>query len=124
MALRTAYSRVAVKWPIQQPLKVLSRTASELAFRADHQSDVGVAQLEAVSFSQLLRRDELELSKLLRACQKDGFFYLDLANGSKSQMLRDWKTMLPLMQRWFDQPISEKLKYHRGTVLHGLVRPT
>jgi hypothetical protein len=56
---------------------------------------MGVAQLEAVNYSRLRQREGQELSKLIRACQNDGFFYLDLTNVDDEQMLRDWGNMLP-----------------------------
>jgi isopenicillin N synthase-like dioxygenase len=75
-----------------------------------------IAQLESVSYSQLLARHPPELSKLLTACQRDGFFYLDL---SGQEMLKDWKTILDLMAAWFAEPIENKMKYWHGTLAHG-----
>lgn len=121
MALRQAFHKTPFPRLNSRILNVQSRNSSEVTFNSGRSSQIGAARLEAVNLTRLRRRDDLELSKLFRACQNDGFFYLDLANGSSEQMLHDWKAMLPLMRNWFDRPLADKMKYYCGTVRHGSV---
>ncbi|MCJ1391740.1 hypothetical protein MMC18_004605 [Xylographa bjoerkii] len=81
--------------------------------------DIVFAQLQAIDLSRLSCREPSEMSKLLVACETDGFFYLDLRGISSSPLLEDWKKVLSLVDRWFDRPLEHKMQYHHGTVLHG-----
>jgi isopenicillin N synthase-like dioxygenase len=77
------------------------------------------AQLQAVDLSHLLEHDAEEITKLAKACQEDGFFYLNLTDKRFEGILKDWKTLLPLVNNWFNEPIEDKMKYNHGTVRHG-----
>ena len=78
-----------------------------------------VAHLKTINLVKLMTRDPSELNKLLEACQTDGFFYLGLTSLDKQSLLGDWRELLSLVEKWFNQPLDNKMKYHLGTVLHG-----
>jgi len=77
------------------------------------------AQLQAINYLKLLDQNKEEIDKLSKACHEDGFFYLDLNDDKYQGILQDWKTLLPLVNSWFNKPLDEKMKYNYGTVRHG-----
>lgn len=80
-----------------------------------------IAHLEVLSFAKLASKDQTELNKLLDACRKQGFFYLDLAGSNVSHGLHQRLKALSLMKDWFDRPNEEKMKLHKDSVTNGLV---
>jgi isopenicillin N synthase-like dioxygenase len=77
------------------------------------------AQLETLSFANLANRDQSELTKLLNACQNQGFFYLDVRGSSASNGLEDRLRALSSTKKWFDSPTEEKMKFHQDSVTKG-----
>jgi isopenicillin N synthase-like dioxygenase len=77
------------------------------------------AKLQSIDFAKLMSHEPSEIAKLPQAATEDGFFYLDLSGPATQELLRDWKLILPILNRWFDMPLEEKMKHHHGTVLHG-----
>ena len=78
-----------------------------------------IAYLETLSFAKLAGKDKLELTKLLDACQKQGFFYLDVAGSDASNGLEDRLKALSLTKQWFDRPTEEKMKLRQDSVTRG-----
>lgn len=77
------------------------------------------AHLETLSFAKLASKDQTELTRLLNACQQQGFFYLDLAESNASQRLDDRLKALSVTKEWFDRPIEEKMKLYQDSVTKG-----
>jgi len=77
------------------------------------------ARLETLDFRKLLQRDQFELSKLLKACQQQGFFYLDPADLNSPRGFNDRLEAISVAQKWFDRPLEEKMKVHQDSVTKG-----
>jgi len=77
------------------------------------------AHLETLSYAKLVGKDQTELTRLLTACQQQGFFYLDLAESSASQALEDRQKALTETKEWFDRPTEEKMKLYQDSVTKG-----
>jgi isopenicillin N synthase-like dioxygenase len=75
--------------------------------------------LETLSFAKLASKDKPELAKLLDVCQKQGFFYLDVADSNASNGLEDRLQALCLTKQWFDRPTEEKMKLYQDSVTKG-----
>jgi isopenicillin N synthase-like dioxygenase len=77
---------------------------------------VPVYPMQTVDFSQLLSQEPAEIEKLVRCCQTEGFFYIDLQGIDGRRMLDDQQETLALMHRFFESPLEVKNEY-------GLVSP-
>ena len=77
------------------------------------------AQLSTISFDKIVDRDPQELSKLLAAGEKDGFFYLDITKAESQGLYEYYENVLSIMSIWFDQPVESKLKYAYGSDTQG-----
>lgn len=80
---------------------------------------LAVAPLPTVDFSQLLSQDPSETNNLLTACRTHGFFYLDLRGNDTKRVLEDWKKVLLVMEKYFDQPLEVKMRDDRQSDTHG-----
>lgn len=83
-----------------------------------------VYPMETVSFERLLSQEPAELEKVVRCCETEGFFYLDLQGIDGRRMLEDQQKTLDLMHRFFESPIEVKNQYglispHLGYVTDG-----
>lgn len=81
--------------------------------------DTAKADLCVVKFDNLFDRDEKELETLVRACERDGFFYLDLQSPSSRQLWNDLDRVGEISKDWFDQPLEAKLKTPTTSLAHG-----
>ncbi|KAF5552230.1 gibberellin 20-oxidase [Fusarium napiforme] len=86
--------------------------------------NIETANLFTVKFNNLFDRDSKELDTLLQACERDGFFYLDLQDSCSAKLWRDLDRVSELAKRWFSQPVEDKLKTPTVSLAHGLVPPT
>ncbi|KAI5867191.1 Clavaminate synthase-like protein [Durotheca rogersii] len=77
---------------------------------------VPVYPMEIIDFSKLLSQEPAEIEKLVRSCQDEGYFYLDLRNIDGRRLLEDQQETLKLMYRFFDAPLEAKNEF-------GLVAP-
>lgn len=66
-----------------------------------------LATLHTVVYQKLLDNEPEELSRMLKACQTDGFFYLDLQGASP--LLDLYPNLMTLTEKYFDQPVKTKL---------------
>ena len=74
-------------------------------------TDRRIAPLQSINLNLLLKEDDKELSKLLHLCESNGFFYLDLREGTGfGRHLEDWNDILRFMQRYFAQSLDSKLQ--------------
>lgn len=58
-----------------------------------------------------------ESKKLLQACQKQGFFYLDLT--SDTELCKQWEDLLSVSKQYFTQPLEVKMRDAKGSDNHG-----
>lgn len=86
--------------------------------------NVEAANLFTVKFNNLFDRDSKELDTLMKACERDGFFYLDLQDSCSAKLWRDLDRVSEIAKRWFSQPVEDKLKTPTLSLAHGLVHPT
>jgi hypothetical protein len=77
---------------------------------------VPVYPMQTIDFSQLLSQEPAEIEKLVKCCQTEGFFYIDLQGIDGRRMLDDQQETLKLMNRFFDSPLDVKNEF-------GLVSP-
>ena len=77
------------------------------------------ADLPTIAFDKLIDRDPQELSKLLAAGEKEGFFYLDLTKPESKGLYDDYENVLSIMKAWFNLPLEEKVKYAYGSDTQG-----
>lgn len=77
---------------------------------------VPVYTMETIDFSRLLSQEPAELERLVKCCQTEGFFYLDLQGIDGRRMLQDQQETLRVMENFFSAPIEVKNEY-------GLVAP-
>ena len=75
-----------------------------------------VYPMDTVSFERLLSQEPAELEKVVRCCENEGFFYLDLQGIDGRRMLEDQQKTLELMNRFFESPLEVKNQY-------GLISP-
>lgn len=69
-------------------------------------------------YLDLLRADnDAESKKLLSACRRQGFFYLDLT--SDSELCEQWGYILAGMKHYFEQPLEVKMQDARGSDNYG-----
>ncbi|KAE8421233.1 hypothetical protein BDV36DRAFT_292430 [Aspergillus pseudocaelatus] len=81
--------------------------------------DVRTADLSTIQFTNLFDKDEAELKKLLKACEKDGFFYLDLQGEGSEKFWKDLYDIDRITKEWFSQPADVKLKTPTVSLSHG-----
>ncbi|KAH6993967.1 hypothetical protein EDB82DRAFT_475724 [Fusarium venenatum] len=80
---------------------------------------VKTADLYTVKFDNLFDRDEQELKTLIKACERDGFFYLDLQSSSSGKLWKDLDQVSEIAKQWFSQPAEIKLKTPTVSLAHG-----
>ncbi|KAF9458157.1 2OG-Fe-II oxygenase family oxidoreductase [Collybia nuda] len=82
--------------------------------------DVDIAPLETIDLARLLVRDPAEVTKLLKACIKHGFFYLDLQTSDVGRkIMKDEQEVLRFMETYFAQSLEKKMLDDRQSFLHG-----
>jgi isopenicillin N synthase-like dioxygenase len=77
---------------------------------------VPVYPMETIDFGLLLSQEPAEVERLVRCCENDGFFYLDLQGIDGRRILEDRQATLDLMYRFFDAPQEAKNEF-------GLISP-
>ncbi|RGP61348.1 2og-fe oxygenase family [Fusarium longipes] len=81
--------------------------------------NVQTADLYTVKFDNLFDRDEQEVKTLLKACERDGFSYLDLQSSSSGKLWKDLGHAGEIAKRWFSQPLETKLETPTISLAHG-----
>lgn len=89
--------------------------------RSNPYDNVNTADLYTVKFDNLFDRDEQELETLLKACDRDGFFYLDLQGSGSEKLWKDLDRVGKITKRWFAQPVEVKQKTPTVSLAHGFV---
>lgn len=67
-----------------------------------------VADLITISFAKLEARDQDEEARLLEACTKWGFFYLDVGQAKPLGYLKAVDDLFELSKEYFARPLDEK----------------
>jgi isopenicillin N synthase-like dioxygenase len=78
--------------------------------------NVPVYPMETVSFERLLSQEPEELERLVRCCETEGFFYIDLQGIDGRRVLEDQQQTLDLMHKFFESPDESKNQF-------GLISP-
>ena len=84
--------------------------------------NVVTVPIARISHEELLLNNERELTRVLTACQTDGFFYLDLRTSEAGQrLLNESEKILSLAKELFNVPLDTKMSYKadRGKSLFG-----
>lgn len=74
-------------------------------------TQVPVYHMETIDFGRLLSQEPAEVEKLVRCCQDEGYFYLDLQGIDGRRMLEDEQETLALMNHFFAQPLEAKNEF-------------
>ncbi|KAK1763029.1 Clavaminate synthase-like protein [Phialemonium atrogriseum] len=72
---------------------------------------VPVYPMETIDYARLLSQEPEEVERLVRCCQTEGFFYLDLQGIDGRRMLDDEQSTLKLMHRFFESPLEAKNEF-------------
>jgi isopenicillin N synthase-like dioxygenase len=88
---------------------------------ANSYDNVKTAELYTIKFDNLFGRDMKELQNLVGACERDGFFYLDLQGVGSERFWEDLDQVGEITRHWFDQPQAVKMKTPTLSLAHGYV---
>lgn len=80
---------------------------------------VKVLDLETINFSHLLSQEPAELERLLKLCETEGFFYLDLQDLEGRMILDELQDLLAVMRRFFNSPREAKNEIGLPSQEHG-----
>jgi hypothetical protein len=78
-----------------------------------------VIALETVSFELLQQGNHEEESRLLDICNREGFFYLDMATGSSSSFLSQVSDMFNFMKSYFGKSDADKMRDLQSSYTDG-----
>ncbi|KAJ0305762.1 hypothetical protein Brms1b_010656 [Colletotrichum noveboracense] len=81
--------------------------------------DVPKADLRTIKFESLFDKDHDSLEALIKACETDGFFYLDLQATGSEKFWKDLKEIDEVTKNWFSQSTEVKLKTPTVSLAHG-----
>jgi len=84
-------------------------------------------EYSVISYSKLLSKDSDEIASLRTACERDGFFYLDLRGSQGEDKKHEVEEKVPrvfkVVNEFFKLDDEEKMKYDIDTIapwkLHG-----
>lgn len=71
------------------------------------------ADFATISYAKIAQGDANELASLRKACEQDGFWYLDLyrGNGEPMPAVQDVPSVFKVVHDFFDLESEEKIKY-------------
>jgi isopenicillin N synthase-like dioxygenase len=82
-----------------------------------------VAELEVIRLERVVAKDPLEMAKVLKAAESQGFFYVTF-NDDLSETISSYLQACYLSSHeYFSKPLEEKMKAFREGVIHGYVNP-
>jgi isopenicillin N synthase-like dioxygenase len=82
---------------------------------------VPVYSMQTIDFSRLLSQEPDEIEKLLKCCQTEGFFYIDLQGIDGRRFLDDQQETLKLMNKFFDSPLEVKNEFGRFEIAQAFL---
>lgn len=80
-----------------------------------------VAELEVIRLERVLAKDQLEMAKLLKAAESQGFFYVTFNDDLSEKISSHIQSCYLSSQEYFAKPLEEKMKAFREGVIHGYV---
>ncbi|KAH7250856.1 putative 2OG-Fe(II) oxygenase family oxidoreductase [Fusarium tricinctum] len=89
-----------------------------LSMSPEEHTSTDDAQLSQVKLAGLIKGDPETRHALLAACEKNGFFHLDIVGGD-DQFLQTWNKLLEVMAGYFHQPQEIKMLDDRQSDTHG-----
>ncbi|OTB03858.1 hypothetical protein M426DRAFT_73754 [Hypoxylon sp. CI-4A] len=82
--------------------------------------NVPTVDLQTISLAKVLDGDAAEQDRVFEACIGRGFFYLDLSNCETGETILHGADQIALAgERFFQQPLDEKMKQNMGKNLFG-----
>ncbi|CAJ2509121.1 Uu.00g141470.m01.CDS01 [Anthostomella pinea] len=81
--------------------------------------EVPVLDLKTIDFGKLLSNEPAEIQKLLRSCEEEGFFYVDLRGIDGRRTIDDEQRLLELMRCFFGSSLEEKNEIGLPEQKHG-----
>lgn len=82
-----------------------------------------VAELEEIRLENVIAKDEIEMAKLLKAAESQGFFYVTFNDDLSEKVSRYLQTSYQTSHEYFGKPLEEKMKEFREDMVHGCVNP-
>lgn len=86
---------------------------------AELYNDVPKADLLTIDFARLFDKDPKEVANLVHACERDGFFYVDLNNPTSAKFWENLTRVDKITKEWFASPEEEKLQTPTVSLAHG-----
>lgn len=80
-----------------------------------------VAELEAIRLEKIIAKDQSETTKLLRAAESQGFFYVTFDDELSEKISSYLQTSYRDQHEYFSKPAEEKMKSFREDVIYGYV---
>ncbi|ETS75488.1 hypothetical protein PFICI_12432 [Pestalotiopsis fici W106-1] len=81
--------------------------------------DIPILDLETIDFEKLVCNDIDEVQRLLKSCQNEGFFYLDLRSINGRRQIDDKDRLLGFMRRFFHSKFADKNEIGLPEQKHG-----
>ncbi|KAF4767935.1 hypothetical protein N7455_000254 [Penicillium solitum] len=81
-----------------------------------------VAELDEIRLENVIAKDELEMAKLLKAAESQGFFYVTFNDDLSEKISRYLQTSYQTSHEYFARPLEEKMKEFREDMVHGYKR--
>lgn len=81
-----------------------------------------VAQLEEIRLENIIAKDQLEMAKLLKAAESQGFFYVTFNAELSRKISSHLQTCYLNQHEYFAKPLEEKMKAFREDAIHGYKR--
>lgn len=78
---------------------------------ASFSDDREYADLQIISFNDVVIREPLSILNLVTACKNDGFFYLNLAESPQFKILQYVSDLMTASEAFFNLPLPEKMLF-------------
>lgn len=80
-----------------------------------------VAELEEIRLESVIAKDQLEMAKVLKAAESQGFFYVTFNDDLSEKVSRALQTSYRTSHEYFAKPLEEKMKAFQEDVIQGCV---
>ncbi|KAJ5920247.1 hypothetical protein N7516_011105 [Penicillium verrucosum] len=81
-----------------------------------------VAELEEIRLESVIAKDQLEMAKVLKAAESQGFFYVTFNDDLSEKVSRALQTSYRTSHEYFAKPLEEKMKAFQEDVIQGYKR--
>lgn len=82
-----------------------------------------IAELEEIRLENFMAKDEVEMAKVLKAAESQGFFYVTFNDDLSEKISRYLQTSYQTSHEYFAKPLEEKMEEFREDMVHGFVSP-